>query len=60
MSKKLRLALPTAFLECVQWSQAGFLGFFLFKPVKFFLKTFLFLLAKFKRLKNKGGRRERR
>lgn len=39
MSKKLRLALPTGFLECVQWSQAGFL----FKPVKFFLKTFLFL-----------------
>lgn len=58
MFKKLGLALPTGFPECVQQSQAVFFLSFLFKPVTFSLKTFLFLLAKFNKKKNKGGRRE--
>lgn len=53
-SKKLRLALPTGLLQCVQQSQVGF--YLLFKPVEFSLEGIIFIfLYKVNFLKNKVG-----
>lgn len=43
MSKKLGLALPTGFLECVQQSQAGFFWLFYSNLLNFLRRHFYFL-----------------